>query len=440
VSRRALARAPIAVLAALAFLAAALGPAAAVSPAAEPASQLGCFARPDAAWQRPFACREQAALAVAGGDVLSPDGRFDLHPDTEIDHELDVFARDPLSGRLTYVGCLRDAALDLPSCPPGVVQGLAPGLDAGAAFALTGDGREAFVSSSESSSLTWLIRDPASGALRAGGCVRAGGATPFAVSCATLEPRLRSPQALATSPDGRSLYVAVAGGILTFARDPATGALRYASCIEAPGPAGAGCARAPALGGAPDGLAVSRDGRLVLAIDPDAASLVALRRDPATGALRFASCVDDPGDVATRGQCRRGRSSGLAFGLDGDISGLALSGDGRSAYVVGVDDDVVSAFAVDPRTGALRFGGCLRDAAEPLRGACGRALPTHGRAPGLQAPQAVAVSPDDRWVYVALQDGIVVSAFARGPGGALRFASCALEHAAGRPPQRCGVA
>jgi DNA-binding beta-propeller fold protein YncE len=144
-----------------------------------------------------------------------------------------------------------------------------------------------------------------------------------------------------------------------------------------------------------------------LAILGTSAALATARRD-APGRLVQAAgsrgCVHKGG----LGDCARARAVA-------EPSDIAISPDGRHAYVASFRSNAVAVFARDRRTGALRQlpgkRGCI---AHRASGSC-----QFGRA--LALPISVAVSPDGRNVYVASTGSDALSTFARSRrSGALR--------------------
>ncbi len=100
-----------------------------------------------------------------------------------------------------------------------------------------------------------------------------------------------------------------------------------------------------------------------------------------------------------------------AVGLDGPAS-VAVSADGSTVYAASVDSDSVTAFARDGGTGALAqlaAGGCVSEQA------------ISGCAPGrgLDGADTVAVSPDGKSVYAGAFRGNAIAAFERDGSGAL---------------------
>jgi sugar lactone lactonase YvrE len=132
---------------------------------------------------------------------------------------------------------------------------------------------------------------------------------------------LRRSRDVAVTGDGGSLYVASSGAISAFARAP-KGKLAYDGCIANRG--NFGC-QAPVHDSLrfPNDLALSRDGESVY-VASGIGSITELERDP-NGALAFGSCFANGGD--------RGCEAPLHDSL-GAATGVAVSRDGRSAYVV----------------------------------------------------------------------------------------------------------
>jgi DNA-binding beta-propeller fold protein YncE len=263
--------------------------------------------------------------------------------------------------------------------------------------------------------------------------------SPLAGKCAEART-LATPNALAVSPDGRTVYVAATAddAIAVFARDPARGTVRQtagaAGCVS--DLTDAGCTFAAPLVQV-QAVAVSPDGRNVYAAGDQGVAVFS--RDAATGALRplagKAACLSDGGD----GDCTD------ATGMD-DPAGIAISPDGRNAYVASASSGLVAVFAraadgsLTQLTGAA---GCVAppqgdDEGGPAPLPCDEA-PVLAGGSSTRAP--VVVSPDGRHVYVA-GDG-VVAVFARSSAnGALAAASATCLAGPGAAAQglKCGDA
>lgn len=135
-----------------------------------------------------------------------------------------------------------------------IVQGGGEGCAAGrglrsvAGIAMSPDGRNVYAAAEGSAALAVMARVARSGALRqlpgALGCVSAAGAE----GCARGR-NLAVARAVAVSRDGRTVYVATAGGLAVFARSPRDGTLRQlagrAGCVSESG--SDGCARVRAV-------------------------------------------------------------------------------------------------------------------------------------------------------------------------------------------------
>jgi len=148
---------------------------------------------------------------------------------------------------------------------------------------------------------------------------------------------------------------------------------------------------------------VSPDGRNVYSVAISGA-LVEYSRDPTTGALAEIGCV-----TGSTSSCSHVNETVHATGMEGPAA-LAISPDGRSAYVVTqASNNALVSFTRDPETGLLTEQGCISEEAV-LAGEC---KTTKGK--GLKKPYGVTVSPDGRSVYVASHDDEAVAEFSRDP-------------------------
>jgi DNA-binding beta-propeller fold protein YncE len=189
------------------------------------------------------------------------------------------------------------------------------------------------------------------------------------------------------------------------------------------------CAQARALNGpgpfmGSRAIAISPNGKQVYIASSKSDAIAIFTRDHQTGAL--AQARKAAGCVAVK----RAYGCAGAIGLD-EPNSVAVSPDGRNVYATSRAGNSVTAFARNPKTGALR------QLPPPLAG-CISGLPIPGCAGGLAllAPDVVVVSPDGNNVYVGSFFGNSVAAFARNPAtGALTqlagSAACIAEATAG---------
>jgi len=248
--------------------------------------------------------------------------------------------------------------------------------------------------------------DSSPGALTYSGCIANNGAN----GCEKPgRNSLGNNVGLAISPDGSSLYVASFDGFLTrLVRDP-TGALMYGDCF-ADGDR-RGCRDIPhdSIDSA-TGVAVSADGRSLYVTSGQRTNAITRFRRGVTGRLAYRSCLANGGAHAgTEGCSKPPRNS-----LDSNEA-IAISPDGRSAYVVSSDSDSITRFN-RTATGGLTYKGCVAN-----RGARGCKKPKHD---SLGGAFDVVVSPDGKYVYVASLDGDSITRFDRGPNGALVYKGC----------------
>jgi DNA-binding beta-propeller fold protein YncE len=176
-------------------------------------------------------------------------------------------------------------------------------------------------------------------------------------------------------------------------REPAgIGELRPVGCIAADPGQAAGCRKARGMEGAKYG-AISPDGRFVYV--GASGALAAFSRDLRTGALKQLAGVAGCLSASVAG-CTKIPHSTL-------VADLVVSPDGRSVYADVFNGGVVAAFARNPKTGALRYVGCVGDPTDCTKGP--------GRSMG--GVKTLAISPDGRNVYATSVNGVDVVELAR---------------------------
>jgi hypothetical protein len=190
---------------------------------------------------------------------------------------------------------------------------------------------------------------------------------------------------LIVSADGTMVYAADAHGIVAFRRTVKSGRL-------APLPDGCvGTAATPRCRALPPGLAtvgplaLSSDGRDLYAATTAG---VAGFKVGGGGALSFEGCIASD---ATPG-CVAGRALTSP-------SALAVSRDGHNVYVASRQDRAVADLARDSATGALT------QPADPARCLSFHVRPGCRTTAGIPFPDALALSPDDRFLLVASAGG-----------------------------------
>jgi DNA-binding beta-propeller fold protein YncE len=350
-----------------------------------------------------FTCAGASPLKVPRGIAMSPDG-LNVYVVSRDSNSVTVFDRDPTTGMLDQkdgqAGCVAETGG--PACRHGRA------LQSPSAVAVSGDGKNVYVTSSDSDAVAVFDRSPANGELTQKlfllGCVSETGSANACQDGKALD----AARGVTVSSDGKNVYVAsdLSDAVTVFDRDQSTGALTQkadvAGCISRSG-TGGDCRQGVALGAAHD-VAASLDGKNVYVTAGNSHAIVVFDRDPTTGALTqkagVAGCVFEPEDP-TADPCFRGR------GLRG-ASGLTLTADGTSLYVAGRDSSSVAVFDRDPATGALTQkpgpAGCISDTG--AFGAC-----QDGTALG--EPHAVVATADGKNIYVASRFSDAVAIFDR---------------------------
>lgn len=341
-------------------------------------------------------CATALGLKGPNSVAVSPNGR-NVYATSLNSDAIDVFTRKPSTGALAQGGgggCI--ANIPTPGCTTGRA------LDGPDVVVVSPDGHNVYVGAFKGNSLAVFTRDPATGALDqpagTSGCISYAPIADCALGIA-----LASPEGMAVSPDGDSVYVAAAlsSALDVFTRDPSTGTLAQATggadCIvQAPL---AGCTTGTQVSGA-DAVAVTPDSNDVYVTSVLSNSLTSFTRSQTTGQL-----TQQPGTSAcVLYVLAVGCSLGQALSAP---EGLALSPDGASVYATAFASGAIDVLDRNTESGALtqkpRRAGCLA-VGIPQSCALGR---------GLLAVSSIAVSPNGRFVYSAAFASNAVSIFKR---------------------------
>ena len=206
------------------------------------------------------------------------------------------------------------------------------------------------------------------------------------------------PASVAVSPDDLHVYVGARSGppgptetVVAFSRTPPACALTY---VETETGDGSG------LGKEGGQLAISPDGAhlyvggTILQNDVNQGAVNVLSRNALTGALTFVEReYDDNNGVVD---------------LANRVRAITVSPDGASVYAASGADDSVVVFSRNAGTGDITFVESQRDGG--------------GVNDGLKVPTALAVSPDDAYLYVVANGDESVAVFRRDAStGRLRF-------------------
>lgn len=197
-------------------------------------------------------------------------------------------------------------------------------------------------------------------------------------------------------------------------------------------------------------LAASPDGRSLYAVSSSDDAVAVFNTRP----LRLRECFTTDAELRRRGQrpCKLLPHPGtedVVSGFNG-VHFVTVSPDGRSVYTVSGDDSIAS-FARAP-SGKLTYQGCItgdRSKYGSTRNGSCKAIPSATDIPGglfsgLAGPSTLAVSPDSRFLYVALGEESGVATLERGAGGGLRFLSCLRSresqvYVSNRPASPCPI-
>lgn len=257
--------------------------------------------------------------ALAGPDVVivSPDGK-NVYVGSFFGNAVAVFNRDRASGGLTQPG---GSAGCIATATSGCATGLA--LEAPEGMAISGNGASVYVATALSNAVVVLVRDPSTGSLAqaadGSGCI-----VDSPLTGCTAGVQLDGANAVAVSLGNGDVYATslFSNSVTSFTRSTSSGAL-----TQKEGTSGClvwlravGCSFGRALS-SPEGLAVSPDGTSVYAAAFATGAIDVLDRSPKSGSV--AQKPNSAGCVALRSVpgCMRGRAlrgvSSIALSPDG---------------------------------------------------------------------------------------------------------------------------
>ncbi len=300
-------------------------------------------------------------------------------------------------GDLSFVSCLEDTGATS-TCPS---TGGINGLDGAAGSAISPDGKHVYVAGFFDNAIAAFSRDPASGALSFTEVEIDGVNDPGDVG-GTVDGMIGA-TGVAVAPGGEHVYVTsqTDNSVVVFSRDANDGRLSFVEFKKD------GVAGVDGIAGATS-VSISPDEEHVYVVGPGDHAVAAFSRDETTGALTF---VEFEQDGVNDGSDPGGVVDGLAAAQD-----VAVSHGGQHVYIAGRLDGAIAFLSRDANTGRLSFAGCLEDAGAPS------GCPNTGGVDGISGANGIAVSPDDRHVYVTGGFDDAIATFSRDAGtGVLTF-------------------
>ena len=283
------------------------------------------------------------------GITLSADGKH-AYAAGYFDDAVSWYERNASTGALTYGGMLKDGVVGV------------DGLDGARNVSFSADGNHAYVTGDVDDAVSWYERNASTGALTYGGMLKDG-----VVGVDGLD----GAWGVTLSADGQHAYVTGVNddAVSWYERNASTGALTYGGVLKD------GVGGVDGLGGAKN-VTLSADGNHAYVTGDDSHAVSWYERNASTGALTYGGVLKD----------------GVG-GVDGlyNAKDVTLSAGGKHAYVTGTSDHAVSWHERNASTGALTYGGVLKDGL--------------GGVDGLDQAWGVTLSADGSHAYVTGSDG-----------------------------------
>lgn len=345
-----------------------------------------------------------------------------------------------VNGRLEFLDCVTGdtdsgpggtgACTQLPSAAAG---GANSGLDHPKSLVVSPDGKSLYVASTEDTAIVRFKRDTASGELTFKDCVTGETESGSAGSGACTEidadggngdnSGLDDPRGLAVTKDGKTLLGVSSDDDALFVFDRAgNGALTFDSCFTGESETAAAnpdCDTLIATSNGTDSgfddsrsIAVSRDASSIYLVSRFDAAIVHFQLSGPQGVECYSADTGAAGDdpcISILTPTAGGNNSGF-----GSPESAVLSHDGRTLYVSSANDAGVAAFKRNLDTGALSFKGCITGEIgvdPPCEGI--PEMTANGLNSGLDFPQFIGLSPDDKSLYVAAAGDDAVATFKR---------------------------
>jgi DNA-binding beta-propeller fold protein YncE len=323
-----------------------------------------------------------------------------------------------ITGSIAYAGCIGhgvDGCRDIsPATPIYGAKAVAVSPDGSSVYVISGTNNFGSVAH---------FRREINGDLIYAGCVGQNVA-----GCTDIHPnQVLSQNLVSITALKDSVYVISSYTIGHFRRNPETGDIAFAGCIGGPGCRSLENPYMQQM----TAVTASSDGRSIYAISEfSRGGVLHFQRNAETGDISFAGCTAEGGMHGCRGL-----GSGINNVID-DPSGLVVSMNGRSLYVVSYHPGSIAHYRRNLATGDLSYAGCIGNRQKGVL-APGEYLSgctaIEGENATLGTAKSVAVSPDDRSVYVVQPGGVfptgrlnisVIHHFRRAENGDIAHAGC----------------